>query len=67
MLDATKAVFAAIEVLDSRYEDFRFRLPDVIADNASGSRIVAGPAPAPWRSSVTCGCWAACCAPGAIW
>jgi 2-oxo-3-hexenedioate decarboxylase len=43
VLDATKAVFAAIEVLDSRYEDFRFRLPDVIADNASGSRFVVGP------------------------
>ena len=47
VLDATKAVFAAIEVLDSRYEDFRFRLPDVIADNASGSRIVVGPLPHP--------------------
>jgi 2-oxo-3-hexenedioate decarboxylase len=43
VLDATEAVFAAIEVLDSRYEDFRFRLPDVIADNASGARIVVGP------------------------
>lgn len=43
VLDATEAVFAAVEVLDSRYEDFRFRLPDVIADNASGSRIVLGP------------------------
>ncbi len=43
VLDATEAVFAAIEVLDSRYEDFRFRLPDVIADNASGSRFVVGP------------------------
>ena len=43
VLEATEAVFAAIEVLDSRYEDFRFRLPDVIADNASGSHIVLGP------------------------
>jgi 2-oxo-3-hexenedioate decarboxylase len=43
VLAATEAVFAAVEVLDSRYEDFRFRLPDVIADNASGSRIVLGP------------------------
>jgi 2-oxo-3-hexenedioate decarboxylase len=43
VLEATEAVFAAVEVLDSRYEEFRFRLPDVIADNASGSRIVLGP------------------------
>jgi 2-oxo-3-hexenedioate decarboxylase len=43
VLEATEAVFAAIEVLDSRYEDFRFRLPDVIADNASGSLIMLGP------------------------
>jgi 2-oxo-3-hexenedioate decarboxylase len=43
VLEATQAVFAAVDVLDSRYEDFRFRLPDVIADNASGSRIVLGP------------------------
>jgi 2-oxo-3-hexenedioate decarboxylase len=43
VLEATEAVVAAVEVLDSRYEEFRFRLPDVIADNASGSRIVLGP------------------------
>jgi 2-oxo-3-hexenedioate decarboxylase len=43
VLDATESVFAAVEVLDSRYEDFRFRLPDVVADNASGGRIVLGP------------------------
>jgi len=43
VLEATEAVFAAVEVLDSRYEEFRFRLPDVIADNASASRIVLGP------------------------
>jgi 2-keto-4-pentenoate hydratase len=43
VLEATEAVLAAVEVLDSRYEDFRFRLPDVVADNASGSRIVLGP------------------------
>ncbi len=43
VLAATEAVFAAVEVLDSWYQDFRFRLPDVIADNASGSHIVLGP------------------------
>lgn len=39
---ATEAVMPALEVLDSRYEDFRFTLPDVIADNASAARIVLG-------------------------
>jgi 2-oxo-3-hexenedioate decarboxylase len=43
VLEATETVFAAIDVLDSRYEDFRFRLPDVIADNASAGRVVLGP------------------------
>jgi 2-oxo-3-hexenedioate decarboxylase len=43
VLEATEAVLAAAEILDSRYQDFRFRLPDVVADNASGSRIVLGP------------------------
>ena len=43
VLAATEAVFAAVDILDSRYHDFRFTLPDVIADNASGSRIVLGP------------------------
>ena len=43
VLAATEAVFAAVDILDSRYHDFRFTLPDVIADNASGGRIVLGP------------------------
>jgi 2-oxo-3-hexenedioate decarboxylase len=43
VLAATEAVFAAVDILDSRYDDFRFTLPDVIADNASGGRIVLGP------------------------
>lgn len=42
VLAATRGVFPALEILDSRYEDFRFTLPDVIADNASASRIVLG-------------------------
>ena len=32
----------AIEVIDSRYEDFRFLLPDVLADNASAAGFVVG-------------------------
>ena len=43
VLAATESVFGAIDVLDSRYEDFRFTLPDVIADNASASRFLVGP------------------------
>ncbi len=43
VLAATEAVFAAVDILDSRYHDFHFTLPDVIADNASGGRIVLGP------------------------
>jgi 2-oxo-3-hexenedioate decarboxylase len=42
VLAATHAVFAAIEVIDSRYEGFRFRHPDVVADNASSAGVVVG-------------------------
>ena len=43
VLAATESVHGAIDVLDSRYEDFRFALPDVIADNASAARFLVGP------------------------
>lgn len=36
-------VHAAAEVIDSRYRDFRFTLPDVIADNASSGAYLTGP------------------------
>ncbi|MGF1468171.1 MAG: 2-keto-4-pentenoate hydratase [Sandaracinaceae bacterium] len=42
-LAACEAVAPAIEVIDSRYANFRFRLPDVVADNASSSAFVLGP------------------------
>lgn len=42
VLAATEAVFAAIDVLDSRYADFRFTLPDVVADNASAGLFLNG-------------------------
>jgi 2-oxo-3-hexenedioate decarboxylase len=42
VLNATKHVGPALEVIDSRYDDFRFTLPDVIADQASAARIVLG-------------------------
>ena len=31
-----------IEVIDSRYEAFKFTLPDVIADNTSAARVAIG-------------------------
>lgn len=41
--DAVDAVAPAMEVIDSRYKDFRFSLADVVADNTSGSAFVLGP------------------------
>jgi 2-oxo-3-hexenedioate decarboxylase len=43
VLAATAGVFAAIEIIDSRYGGFRFRHPDVIADNASSAGLLTGP------------------------
>lgn len=42
VLAATEYVVAALEIIDSRYENFQFTLPDVVADNASSSRVVFG-------------------------
>lgn len=42
VLAKTKYVLPALEIIDSRYEKFNFTLPDVIADNASTSRVVFG-------------------------
>ncbi|PXY21312.1 2-keto-4-pentenoate hydratase [Prauserella muralis] len=39
---AVSHVYAGLEVIDSRYNDFRFTLPDVVADNASSARFVVG-------------------------
>jgi 2-oxo-3-hexenedioate decarboxylase len=44
VLAATEYVVPALEIIDSRYENFQFTLPDVIADNASSSRVVFGTA-----------------------
>jgi 2-oxo-3-hexenedioate decarboxylase len=43
VLAATEVVLGAVDVLDSRYEDFRFTLTDVIADNASAGAFYLGP------------------------
>ncbi|WP_440086704.1 2-keto-4-pentenoate hydratase [Streptosporangium sp. LJ11] len=40
---AIAAVATGVEVIDSRYEDFRFSLPDVIADNTSAAGYAVGP------------------------
>jgi len=37
-----RAVAPALELIDSRYRDFRFTLPDVIADNTSAAGFVVG-------------------------
>ena len=42
VLDATERVVGGIEVIDSRYEAFKFTLPDVIADNTSAARVLIG-------------------------
>lgn len=40
---AVEAVAPALEIIDSRYENFRFSLTDVVADNSSSSGFVVGP------------------------
>ncbi|MBT3047582.1 MAG: 2-oxo-3-hexenedioate decarboxylase [Candidatus Thiodiazotropha sp.] len=42
VLAATDFVIPAVEIIDSRYENFRFDLASVIADNCSSSRYVLG-------------------------
>ena len=42
-LAAVGAVYGGVEVIDSRYRDFRFTLPDVVADNASSGCFTVGP------------------------
>lgn len=41
-MNAVAGVAAAAEIIDSRYENFQFALPDVIADNSSSSAFVVG-------------------------
>jgi 2-oxo-3-hexenedioate decarboxylase len=42
VLAATDFVLPGIEVIDSRYRDFKFDAKSVVADNASASRFVVG-------------------------
>ncbi|MEW6635623.1 MAG: fumarylacetoacetate hydrolase family protein [Actinomycetota bacterium] len=43
VLVATEALAVAVEVVDSRIEDWRIKLPDTIADNASYGGFTLGP------------------------
>ena len=44
VLNATEAVCGALEILDSRYDGFKyFSMEDVIADNSSSSHFILGP------------------------
>lgn len=45
VIAATDFVVPAVEVIDSRYRDFKFDLKSVIADNTSASRFVIGGRP----------------------
>jgi 2-oxo-3-hexenedioate decarboxylase len=46
-LAAVDYAVPALEIIDSRYQDFRFDLPSVVADNASSARYVVGATPHP--------------------
>ena len=46
---ALAAVAPAMEIIDSRYQQFRFSLADVVADNTSGAGLVIGA----WRAAAT--------------
>ncbi len=39
---AVEAVAPALEIIDSRYQNFKFSLEDVVADNSSSSGVVLG-------------------------
>ena len=45
VLAATDFVMPGIEVIDSRYRDFKFDLKSVVADNTSAARFVVGGQP----------------------
>ncbi|API59687.1 4-oxalocrotonate decarboxylase [Tardibacter chloracetimidivorans] len=45
VLAATDFIAPAIEIIDSRYADYKFDLPSVVADNSSSARYVIGGRP----------------------
>lgn len=42
VLRATEGIMPAIEIVDSRIRDWKIKLPDMVADNASSARLVLG-------------------------
>jgi 2-oxo-3-hexenedioate decarboxylase len=42
VLAATDFIMPALEIIDSRYQNFKFDFPSVVADNSSSSRFVLG-------------------------
>lgn len=42
-LAAVDRVYGAIEIIDSRYRDFQYKLPDTVADNCSAACFAVGP------------------------
>jgi 2-oxo-3-hexenedioate decarboxylase len=42
VLAATDFVMPALEIIDSRYQNFKFDFPSVVADNSSSARFVLG-------------------------
>tara|TARA_B100000676_G_C17896261_1_gene742014 strand:+ start:141 stop:908 length:768 start_codon:yes stop_codon:yes gene_type:complete len=44
VLDATESVCCGLEIIDSRYINFKFTLADVVADNTSASAFILGEA-----------------------
>lgn len=42
VMAATDFVLPAVEIIDSRYRDFKFDIKSVVADNSSSSRFVTG-------------------------
>ena len=42
VLEVTTAIAPALEIIDSRIENWRIKLPDTVADNASSARFAVG-------------------------
>lgn len=42
VLRCTQGVIPALEIIDSRIRDWKIKLPDTVADNASSARVVLG-------------------------
>jgi 2-keto-4-pentenoate hydratase len=47
VLSASSGIAVGIEILDSRFRDYRFTMADVVADNTSAARFVVGAPVAP--------------------